>query len=124
MRALANDWMEVLRAALLVGFCAAPAHAEMEARTLIDNYEKTSAENRWVLELLVASAENGLGWANAALKDKKSEPLYCVPDKLALTGHQLIDILKRHVSEKPSDGSLPYALVLLSSLREAFPCVR
>jgi hypothetical protein len=71
----------------------------------------------------VVDIEDGLAWANMALAQyRKEQPLYCVPTNLALTGGQLIDIVRRDVAETPSDGEYPVGLVLLEALKKVFPC--
>src|SRR5262245_60892346 len=41
--------------------------------------------------------ESGLNWANVFQERRGRPPICCPPPKLALTGSQLIDILKREV---------------------------
>jgi len=63
---------------------------------------------------------------NVELKDGGGTPLYCVPEKVVLTGEQLIDILRRWVESKrprhPRIESAPVPTALLYALRDAFPC--
>ena len=63
---------------------------------------------------------------NVELKDGGGTPLYCVPEKVVLTGEQLIDILRRWVESKhprhPRIEAAPVPTALLYALRDAFPC--
>lgn len=93
------------------------------ANTFLNAYQVTSGELREQFERKLADIEDGLGWANAYLKvTRKQAPLYCSPDGIVLTGHQLVDILRREVRERPSLGERPTAMALFVSLQRAFPC--
>jgi hypothetical protein len=88
---------------------------------LLQNYD-TSDVNRDDIKRILLATNNGFAWANADLKYRKREPLYCPPGKLALTGEQLIDILRRKVRHDPAFGSEYVGLGLLFALQETFPC--
>ena len=65
---------------------------------------------------------NGLSWANAGLNSEHKPLLFCVPEKVALTSEQELDILKRYVHENPASADMSLGGVLLSALIDAFPC--
>lgn len=74
-------------------------------------------------ELTVSHMEDAFGWANAALGFRKTPPLFCQPPKLAITGSQLINILRRAiVEEQPLSNPLSNQ-PLLVSLQRVFPCL-
>jgi hypothetical protein len=66
-----------------------------------------TAEERKTIELRLTTIEDGLGWANAELRHRNTSPLFCPPDRLALTGTQLIDILRRAIKDDPQIGKYP-----------------
>ena len=70
----------------------------------------------------MASAANGILWANTIIVGRKQEPLYCPPPKLSLTSEKVLDMLRKDVKELPAIGESPWGLVMLLSLHEAFPC--
>jgi hypothetical protein len=100
-----------------------PACAEMDAKTLIEIHQKAPASAREEIEIRVGLVEAGLALANAELTQiQKTTAIYCSPRQMALTGSQLIDIVRRAVSDKPFLGDQPYGVVLLVSLKQLFPC--
>ena len=48
--------------------------------------------------------------------------LYCPPDRSAMTGSQVIDILRRALKEEPRLGDRPIGFAVLAALQRAFPC--
>jgi len=48
--------------------------------------------------------------------------LYCPPPAIALTGNQLMDMLRRSVDKSKMVAESPWGLALLMSLEAAFPC--
>jgi len=80
-------------------------------------------------ELLLANFEGsaaGFGAVNNILKLENKPMLYCVPEKIILTGEQLVDILRRFVEVNRTEWPLlpkkRPADILLISLKDAFPC--
>jgi hypothetical protein len=55
-------------------------------------------------------------------KRKDTPPLYCVPDGFGLTGEQILEMLRKEVKENPSSAEDSYGLVMLLTLKKAFPC--
>ena len=104
-------------------FIAAPARAEMTAREMLSNYKLGSPKTRELIEYGFRMNENGAGWLNAYLVTvRKEKPAYCLPAKLALTGTQLIDILRRTSDEEQVLRDQPWGLALLAALQKTFPC--
>ncbi|MBB4375625.1 hypothetical protein [Bradyrhizobium sp. SBR1B] len=97
---------------------AEPAKAEHSGSDMLRIYGSANAQEKQTIEGLVRATENGMSWFSAAAKVK----LYCPPEKLALTGGQIIDILRREVGEAPSIGGSPYGLAILLALKRTFPC--
>jgi hypothetical protein len=54
-----------------------------------------SASGREFLRAIAQSTADGIEWANSFLKvQRKAEPMFCVPDKLRLTGAQIVDAVR------------------------------
>ena len=98
------------------------AFDEMSAAALLTKYDGANAEGRECVQLVVGYTENGLSWANAYLQHKGEAPLYCQPERLALTAEQSIDILRRYVNDHPAAGNEPFGLGLFDALQETFTC--
>jgi hypothetical protein len=57
--------------------------------------------------------------------DDNRKSIFCPPEKMTMTTEQVVDILDRYVIAKQkmiSGKDWPLSLVLLSSLKETFPC--
>lgn len=79
-------------------------------------------EDREKIEALIGGMENGLVWANAALKNRGQSPLYCQPGKLVLTDFQIIDMMRRAIKDAPKMGDYPLGMAVLMTLQKTFPC--
>jgi hypothetical protein len=109
---------------LAAGFCLLSTMAQAQlTNDFLQQYAAAPPERKSYFLRQVVDIEDGLAWANMALaRDRKEQPLYCVPTNLALTGGQLINIVRRDVEETPSDGEYPVGLILLQALKKVFPC--
>ena len=66
--------------------------------------------------------KDGLIVLNVALARNGAAPLFCLPPKMALTGDQADDILRREAKNVPVSDDMPIGIVLLAGLRKTFPC--
>jgi hypothetical protein len=95
----------------------------LDTDAFLASYQSSDANNRLFADKIVETLEDGLSWANAYLRSqRKEQAIYCIPEKLVLTGPQIIDMMQRRVREKPDTGFLPYSLTILDALIDAFPC--
>jgi hypothetical protein len=110
---------------LLAGsiFGSGVAKAEQTVNELLHDYDSSAPNKQRFIEMLVSQTENGLSRANVYLRgERKQAPLYCTPDKLALTGAQVIDILRQEVKTSPDTGTVPFGLGVLIATVKVFPC--
>jgi hypothetical protein len=90
---------------------------------LLREYDSAKAERRALIETVVAENQNGLTRANSYLRTiRKEEPFFCHPDKLVLTGPQIIDMLRREIDEDPKAGIYPYGFAILMANAKVFSC--
>jgi hypothetical protein len=99
-----------------------PARAEMDAQTFLQHYDQAASENKLIYERILGSAENGIAWASSSVAQDHGFNIYCPPQKIALVDQQDIAIMRQHLNAHPDHRNLPYGLVLLLALKEAFPC--
>ncbi len=97
-----------------------PSLAEPTAREVLS--EKVPGVTSAELKLWLEGMQNGLSWANAALGADGKERLYCQPGKLVLTVSQTLSILERTVEKEPKFADLAVGAVLVTALRDTFPC--
>ncbi len=100
------------------------AHAkEANVETILNMYDKGSSATKQSIVAILSAMEDGIGWANAELRKRKdTPPLYCVPDGFVLSGEQILEMLRKEVSDTPSSAEHPYGLVMLQTLEKTFPC--
>jgi hypothetical protein len=67
-------------------------------------------------------AKSGLMAYNAWLKQHGGQPMFCMPDTLALTTEQTEEIMLKSADKRAAKGEMLVALLLLSGLQDAFPC--
>jgi len=102
---------------------SAPALAEEANATIfLTVYDAARPEDKEHLRNFVEALQGGVAWANAAMKNQKQKPLYCGPEKLALTGEQVVDIMRKEVEARPSVGQFPWPAVMIRALQNVFPC--
>lgn len=103
---------------ILFAFGSTPAAAEITANEAISLAESKS-------ELAIAtisSMANGMSWMNVELEFSGKGPVYCQPDKLAITDDQYVIILKEHIMRNPRMANSSLGLALLNALKDTFPC--
>jgi hypothetical protein len=59
---------------------------------------------------------------NVLLKEKRQQPLFCLPEKLAVTVGQAEDIVMRQAEKITDPDQLPVGLLLAEGLKDTFPC--
>lgn len=104
-----------IAAACIVVASTLPSHAEMTAREFLIQHSNSPNGRAFLAGLSVA-----YGWMNGASGNTK---IFCPPGSISITTDQNIELMKRYLATAPdSDKDDPLGLVLLVSLRSAFPC--
>ena len=98
------------------------AMAEYDVSAALQAYDSADSTNRKTWELIFGNTANGINSANAVLFFRKQEPLYCPPDDFALTGPQVIEMLRELATSKPKLATVPYGLAILLALQGKYPC--
>jgi len=108
--------------------------AELRAAgtTTVKDYKRDLASDdtrvSGLMKVYVAGLGEGIFWANVFGEVKNKGRLYCPPEKLALDGHNYLDILDREI--KAQSGRMTAAALeeetlgdlLVMGLIETFPC--
>jgi hypothetical protein len=84
-------------------------------------YDRGDQEARQEAEFGISMIETGLEWANVEARHR-TQPLFCLPQKLVMTGSQLINVVRRGIEEDRRLANLPLGFALLVSLERVFPC--
>jgi len=72
--------------------------------------------------LYLDGVREGIIELNVVLEEKRQQPLFCLPDKLALTVGQAEDIMMRQAEKITDPDQLPIGLLLAQGLQDTFPC--
>jgi hypothetical protein len=116
--------------ACAIGLCGEiPAsRAEATVTEFFSLYDKANLTNKHTLEQLASAMETGISWADVEIaRDNATATLYCPPHQLALTGSQVVDMVRRQRAKTPKLGTvefaqMPFGLAILVSLQHVFPC--
>jgi|CXWL01.1.fsa_nt_gi hypothetical protein len=108
---------------LLFNVCIALWTAPVHAGPTLKDYEELK-ENKYFLAHLHGIGV-GYSWANTYLSAiRKSPPLYCEPEKVALNADNYFQILDEYIKKQGGilQQSTSISMLLLYALREALPC--
>ena len=72
--------------------------------------------------LYLDGVREGIIELNVVLEEKRQQPLFCLPDKLALTVGQAEDIVMRQAQKMTDPDQLPIGCLLVEGLKDTFPC--
>jgi hypothetical protein len=114
-----DNQMKRLLPLVILSALVTPAAAEISANKLLADFK---VKDTTVAKLYLRGLSDAFGWSNTALIHDGSAGLYCPPSTIVLTDDQELDILRRFVEAKPNLGTSPVGMVLLLSLKDAFPC--
>lgn len=70
---------------------------------------------------------SGFAWANYQLMMRKDRPLYCVPGYLVVSADMAVPMIRAYIHSHFTEtaavtSSVPLVMVLIDSMKEAFPC--
>ena len=110
-------------AMLLIGVASALTESSSEsirvvtARDLL-NYAEMPTFREALLDR-IRHTENGVSWGMVVGKKN----LYCAPPNLPLAPEQILSIVARYAKDTPIELDRNWELVMISALRNVFPCV-
>lgn len=95
---------------------------DTQAELLLKDYEEVKEQQEF--KTYIYGVGVGFEWANTILEGRKQAPLYCPPDKLALTEENFLGILDGTINEKGTilGPDAPVESILVVGLAETFPC--
>jgi len=93
----------------------------------LDQYRKNPDDP--LLNMYLYGTAEGLSYANAHNINKNMTPIYCQPNKLALNGHNYIQIFKTYLETdeakliiRSAGSDVDISFLLMFALRNTFPC--
>jgi hypothetical protein len=72
--------------------------------------------------LYLDGVREGIIELNVVLEEKRQQPLFCLPEKSALTVGQAEDIMMRQAEKITDPDQLPIGLLLAQGLQNTYPC--
>jgi hypothetical protein len=115
-----------LVAALALGLIGSPACAAddtgLTTNALLKAFDTGSLSDKNAVLVALHATEDGIGWANVAIRQKGEAPLYCEPSNLAITAEQALDMLRRGATDDRKLGEVSYGMAMLVVLERVFPC--
>jgi hypothetical protein len=111
---------------LIITICYFPisAHGQIsDVETLLHDYDESGSQSgKHHIIAQLASMQQGMALINLEVGHRKEARFYCAPPKLAVTGEQILNMLRRQVKEDPHLAKYPVSIVMLETLEKAFPC--
>jgi hypothetical protein len=97
-----------------------PARAELTVAEYLQKKHSASSQVQW--DFFTGGLMTGMTWSNTFLQSKHQKQLFCIPDKLAVTGTQADDILERYLKELPDISTIPVGMGFIAAFAYTFPC--
>jgi hypothetical protein len=93
------------------------------AMTIIfKDYKAATSDEKAFYLFYLDGVREGIIELNVVLEEKRQQPLFCLPEKLALTVGQAEDIMMRQAEKITDPEQLPIGLLLAQGLQNTFPC--
>jgi Ssp1 endopeptidase immunity protein Rap1a len=89
---------------------------------IFKDYKAATSDEKAFYYLYLDGVREGVIELNVVLEEKRQQPLFCLPEKLALTVGQAEDIMTRQAEKITDPDQLPIGLLLAQGLQNTFPC--
>jgi hypothetical protein len=89
---------------------------------IFKDYKAANNDERAFYLLYLDGVREGIIELNVVLEEKRQQPLFCLPDNLALTVGQAEDIMMRQAEKITDPDQVPIGLLLAQGLQNTFPC--
>ena len=89
---------------------------------IFKDYKAADHDDKAFYLLYLDGVREGIIELNVVLEEKRQQPLFCLPDNLALTVGQAEDIMMRQAEKITDPDQLPIGLLLAQGLQNTFPC--
>ena len=100
---------------------SSPAQAEETAKDTLAYIDGADEEVANLYNVFVSALGTGIQWANVVAHDN-GQPIFCPPEKLAITRDQKVQLLRTIVKDNPRLANASAGLALMLAYKETFPC--
>ena len=109
-----------ISSACLLAFIAQPAAA---ADVRLDSYRNPQNQRtREFGQLYLDGVRSGLMAYNSLVQHHGGEPAFCMPGELVLSTVETERVMLRAAEKRSAKGDMLVSILLLSGLRDTFPC--
>ena len=101
---------------------------EPTAGDILDAYDSGDKDRMAAALVIVEASYDGASWASFVNESYGFKPLFCPPKGIALTGRQLLVMLRRSAKDHPAHDdvppteAIPMGLAVTMMAIDAFPC--
>ena len=89
---------------------------------IFKDYKAATSDEKAFYYLYLDGVREGIIELNVVLEEKRQQPLFCLPEKLALTVGQAEDVMMRQAQKMTDPDQLPIGLLLAQGLQNTFLC--
>ena len=75
-----------------------------------------------LLKVYFGGVKEGIVMLNVTLQAEGRQPLFCQPQKLALTVEQAEEIMMHKAKKMADPDGVPISIILIHGLQDTFPC--
>jgi hypothetical protein len=106
----------------LILFCLTLSNANA-ASILFRTYKSAKDKaDKALLKVYLDGVKEGIVMLNVTLQAEGRQPLFCQPQKLALTVEQAEEIMMRKARKMADPDRVPVSIILIHGLQDTFPC--
>ena len=106
----------------LILFCLTLSNAK-PASILLRTYKSPiDKADKALLKVYLDGVKEGIVMLNVTLQAEGRQPLFCQPEKLALTVEQAEKIMMREAKKMADPDRVPVSIILIHGLQDTFPC--
>jgi hypothetical protein len=106
----------------LILFCLTLSNANAASILLRTYKSPIDKADKALLKVYLDGVKEGIVMLNVTLQAEGRQPLFCQPQKLALTVEQAEEIMMRKAKKMADPDGVPISLILIHGLQDTFPC--
>jgi hypothetical protein len=91
---------------------------------LFKDYKDATSDEKAFYLLYLDGVREGIIELNVVLEEKRQQPLFCLPEKLAPTVGQAEDVMTRQAKKITDPDQLPVGLLLAQGLQNTFSATK
>jgi hypothetical protein len=106
----------------LILFCLTLSNANAASILLRTYKSPIDKADKALLKVYLDGVKEGIVMLNVTLQAEGRQPLFCQPQKLALTVERAEEIMMRKAKKMADPDRIPVSIILIHGLQDTFPC--